>query len=77
MTDETKKDDQASEFEKRAASLTAEQRAEARSVLDKLIDGEQKQSGSLTPDDLATVTRGTDNAAKEIIRRKFGYTPQF
>ena len=70
MTDETKPEP--SDFEKRVDGLSPEQVAQMKSIVDK---AHAKHTGSNNED--AAITHGSDNDAKDIIRRKYGYTPQF
>ena len=76
MTDEAKPAEQPAaqknDFETRLASMSDEQAA---GVAKAVADDQARRHGSAV--DTETITRGDDHAAREAIRRKYGYTPQF
>lgn len=76
MTDEVKATEpaaaQKSDFETRLASMSDEHAAAfAKAVAD---DQARRHQGAA---DHETITRGDDHAARETIRRRYGYTPHF
>lgn len=76
MSDETTTTEQPAaqknDFETRLASMSDEQAA---GVAKAVADDQARRHQSAA--DTETITRGDDHAARETIRRKYGYTPQF